>query len=187
MNRLLALAVALLTAACAAPALRTYPLDTAAPVATPPLPPNPVVIEIARITVPDALDTADIARRRGPLLDASTTGRLTSRLSLAATDLITARLAASRPDALVTDHPAGGGGPIARLLITIASLDLTDTGTAQLTADWLLIPSDPATPVGRGRLTLDVQGPVATDADVVALEARLLTQLAGAIDISGLR
>jgi hypothetical protein len=80
----------------------------------------------------------------------------------------------------VTDHPAGGGGPVDRLLITIASLDLTDTGTAQLTADWLLIPSNPTSPASRGRLSLHVQGPVATDADVVALGARLLTQLAGA-------
>jgi hypothetical protein len=35
MDRLLAVAVALLAAACAAPALRTYPLDTAAPCLTP--------------------------------------------------------------------------------------------------------------------------------------------------------
>jgi uncharacterized lipoprotein YmbA len=107
-------------------------------------------------------------------------------LSLGITDRLTARLAASRPDALVTDRLQGETASY-RVLINISRLDVTSGGVATLEADWLIAPHDPAIPTRRNRARFSATGPVTTDQQVVALEEKLLDQLAGAIDISGLR
>ena len=99
-------ATALLLASCATPPLTLYTLG-APPIAadTAPLGRRPVVIAVARVTVPDELDTEDIVVRDGSTLRRSTRGRWASRLSLGITDRLTERLAERRPDALVTDRP----------------------------------------------------------------------------------
>jgi uncharacterized lipoprotein YmbA len=186
-----ALAVVAL-AACAAPPVTLYTLGQA-PVAGPeiPLTSGAVVIDVARVTLPDDLDTQDILIRRGSTLESSHRGRWASRLSLGATDLLTARLAQSRPDALVTDEPQTGAISY-RLLIDISRLDVAadavaTQGSAVLEADWVIVPRDPAIRTRRGRVRLVVAGPIGTDQDVVALERKVLGQLAGSIDIALLR
>ena len=181
--------------ACAPPALTLYALGAAgggpvdAPV-MPPLRPGPVVIEIARVTLPDYLDTQDILLRRGSTLEASKTGRWASRLSLGATALLAARLAETRPDALVTTQ-SQSTTPTYRLLVEISRLDLeagvAPTGRATLEADWLIVPRDASIPTTRDRVRLVSAGLVGSDQDLVALETALLSRLADAIDIRRLR
>ncbi len=64
---------------------------------------------------------------------------------------------------------------------------MTAEGTATLETDWQLVPRDPAHPARRDRATVSAAGPVATDADVVALVGAVLDQLAARIDVAGLR
>jgi len=187
---LVAGALALTVVSCGAPPLTLYTL--AAPNASnpasprPPLGRKPTVIEIVRVTVPDEIDTEDILVRNGSTLRRSERGRWASRLSLGITDRLTARLAASRPDALVADRLQAETASY-RVLINISRLDVTSGGVATLEADWLIAPHDPALPTRRNRARFSATGPVATDQEIVALEEKLLDQLAGAIDISALR
>jgi uncharacterized lipoprotein YmbA len=153
------------------------------------LPPGATVIEVVRVTLPDYLDTQDLLVRRGSTLETSHTGRWASRLSLGATELLTARLARTRPDALVTDQQQTTA-PSYRLLVNISRLDVAaeaaGAGRATLEADWLIVPRDAARPTLRSRISLGAAGPVGSDPDVVALETTLLSRLADAIDITRL-
>jgi uncharacterized lipoprotein YmbA len=173
----------LLLGACAAPSLTVYTL------ATPPaalgessLGKAPVVIAVARVTIPDELDTADIVVRDGSTLRRSSLGRWGSRLSVAVTDRLTERLARRDPNALVTDRPLTET-PTLRVLVNIGRLDVSSDGVGTLDADWLVVPRDTSRPTRRDRLHVSVTGPVATDQDVVALVGVLLDRLADAIDI----
>jgi uncharacterized lipoprotein YmbA len=179
-------AAALLLASCAGPPLKLYTLNVPSSGAeTPPLGAGAVVIQIVRVTVPDELDSQDIVYRNGDVLRRSQVGRWASRLSLGITDRLTERLAAGRPDALVTDQPRADTATY-RVLINISRLDVTAAGTARLDADWTIVPRDTAKPVLRDRVGLTANGPVATDQDVVALVGGLLDRLAAAIDIGRL-
>ena len=51
----------------------------------------------------------------------------------------------------------------------------------------MIIPNDTSIPTFRGRVRLSAAGPIRTDQDIVALERRILGQLAGEIDITQLR
>jgi uncharacterized lipoprotein YmbA len=124
-------AVVVLLVGCASPPLTVYTLvvpvtgvvpATGRNVAS--LGQSPVVIAVARVSMPDELDTTDIVVRNASLLRRSQRGRWASRLSLGITDRLTARLAARRPDALVTDRPLGDA-PTYRVLINIGRLDVT--------------------------------------------------------------
>jgi len=182
------LAVAAL-ASCAAPAVTLYTLGPPAIVGPDiPLGSRATVIEVARVTLPDYLDTQEILTRRGSTLESSNHGRWASRLSLGATDLITARLAQSRPDALVTDQPETDAFSD-RVLINVSRLDAaaavgSKAGSVVLEADWMIVPRDTTIPTRRGRVRLEAAGPISTDQDVVSLERRVLSQLGGAIDIT---
>src|SRR6195952_1882598 len=93
-------------ATCGAPALTVYtlgPPEGASDAA--PLGHKPVVIAVARVTIPDELDTEDLVIRDGSVLRRSARGRWASRLSLGITDRLTNRLAARNPTVLVTDRP----------------------------------------------------------------------------------
>jgi hypothetical protein len=147
-----------------------------------PLGRKPVVIAVNRVSVPDELDTQDILVRDGNTLRRSLAGRWASRLSVGVTDRLTERLAARRPDALVTDRPLTDT-PSYRVMINIGRLDVTAAGVATLDADWLVVPADPRSPTLRDRGRFSATGPVATDQDVVTLVGAVLDQLAGAIDI----
>jgi uncharacterized protein len=180
-------ATALLLTSCASPPLSLYTLGgPAITTDARPLSGRATVIEIPRVTVPDYLDTQDILVRHGSTLERSSRGRLASRLSLGITDLLTARLAQRRPDALVTDQPQTEA-PTYRILINISRLDVAADGVATLEADWQIVPRDPAIPTRRDRAGFSVTGPVATDQDVVTLEETVLDRLANAINITGLR
>jgi uncharacterized protein len=140
-----------------------------------------VVIAIARVTIPDELDTADIVVRDGGTLRRSSVGRWATRLSLAVTDRLTDRLAARDPGALVTDRPLTET-PTVRVLVNIGRLDVSSDGVGTLDADWLVVPRDASRPARRDRLHVSVTGSVATDQDVVTLVGMLLDRLAEAID-----
>jgi uncharacterized lipoprotein YmbA len=178
-------------AACASPPVILYTLVQSAVVGPETvLGRKATVIEVERVSLPDYLDTQDILIRRGSALNASQRGRWASRLSLGATDLLTARLAQSRPNALVTDQPQIGTQAY-RILINVSRLDIAADigalqGSAVLEADWTIVSSDVAIPIVHGRVRLEADGPIQTDRDVVALEGRALSQLAAAIDITRL-
>lgn len=175
------LLLCLLLAACAAPNLTLYTLGTAPSEAPPPGRPR-AVIAVARVTIPDELDTQDIMVRDGSTLQRSSLGRWASRLSLGITDRLTERLAGRYPDVLVTDRPLTET-PAERVLVNIARLDVTTAGVATLDADWMVVPADPRRPTIRDRLHVTATGPVATDQDVVTLVGQLLDRLAGAINL----
>jgi uncharacterized lipoprotein YmbA len=176
-------AVAVLLASCGAPPLTLYTLNVpSANVDARPLGAKPVVIEIPRVTVPDELDGQDIIYRDGDILHRSSQGRWASRLSLGITARLAERLAARRPDALVTDR-AQTATPAYRLLVNIDRLDVMAAGTAMLNADWVIVPRDTAKPIRRDRTRLSATGSVSKDADVVALIGGLVDRLAQAIDV----
>ena len=177
-----ALLVLLLTG-CAAPPLTLYSLGVpAAGSAAEPLGRKPLVIAVARVSLPDELDTQDIVVRDGSTLRRSAVGRWASRLSLGVTDRLTERLAERQPRALVTDRPLTET-PSYRVLVNIGRLDVSAAGVATLDADWLVVPRDPAAPTLRDRGHFTATGPVATDQDVVTLVGGLLDQLGAAIVI----
>ncbi len=174
---------ALLLASCGSAPLTLYTLGApSGAVDSEPLGSKPTVIAVARVSVPDELDNEDIVVRDGSTLRRSHLGRWASRLSLGITDRLTERLAARRPDALVTDRPLTDT-PAYRVLINIGRLDVSAAGVATLDADWMIVPRDTARPTLRDRGHFSVTGPVATDQDVVTLVGKLVDRLAGAIDI----
>lgn len=177
---------AVLLASCAAPPLTVYTLG--APSAATEIFPtgtHPVVIAVARVTVPDELDTTDIVVRDASALRRSQQGRWSSRLSVGITERLTRQLAGRRPDALVTNRPLTET-PSYRVLVNIGRLDVTVSGGVTLDADWLIVPRDPSAPAKRDRRRLTASGPVATDQDVVTLVGRIMDELADAIDIGRL-
>src|SRR4051794_10039815 len=109
----------LVLATCGAPPLTLYTLGTPATAKdTHPLDRAPIVIAVARVTIPDELDTEDMVVRDGNTLRRSRLGRWASRLSLGITDRLTGRLAERYPRALVTDRPLTET-PSYRVLINI--------------------------------------------------------------------
>lgn len=177
----LAMLTALAVAACAARPLQIYTMSDA--VAIEPqgqLRPGAPVIEVDRLTLPDYMDTVDILLRRGSVLERSDGARWAGRLSIQATNLLTARLATRAPGALVTDEWKGPA-PDYRLMVQVTRLDVTSAGVASLNAYWQIIPRDQPLQVVRDRTQIRVTGPVATDQEVVDLETELFERLAGAI------
>jgi hypothetical protein len=172
-----------LVSSCAAPPLTLYTLG-APPIASDarPLGRHPIVIAVARVTIPDALDTEDMLVRDGNTLRRSQRGRWASRLSLGITDRLTERLAARYPRALVTDRPLTET-PSERILVNIGRLDVSAEGVATMDADWMVVPRDAAAPARRERGHFSATGPVKTDQDVVTLVGAVLDQLAGAIEV----
>jgi uncharacterized lipoprotein YmbA len=172
-----------LLVSCAAPPLTVYTLGASSAAAdAAPLAGKPVVIEVARVTVPDELDSTDIVVRDGSALVRSQHGRWANRLSVGITERLTKDLAARRRDALVTERPQPDA-PSYRILINIGRLDVMASGAVTLDADWLIVPRDPAVPTRRDRGRFTTSGPVATDQDVVTLVGSVLDKLAGAIEI----
>jgi uncharacterized protein len=178
----------------AAPPLRLYTLsqgptsnDTSmsATAVTSAPPQGAPVLEVARVTLPDYLDSRDLVIREGNSLHRSSTGRWASRLSLAATELLTTQLAARRTDAWVTDQPQSRA-PGYRLRVHVSQLDITSTGTGTLSADWEAIPLNLSGEILRGKTRFTLNGSVATDQDVARFERELFVRLAGEIDVSSL-
>jgi uncharacterized lipoprotein YmbA len=165
---------------CAGPPLTLYTLNESESPNPPTLDRSARVIEISRASLPDELDNEDILVLDGSSLRKSSHGRWASRLSLQVTDLITQRLAARYPEALVTDRRQTEP-PSMRITISITRLEVTSGGAASVVADWVMIPQDPSTPSLRFRREFGAAGSVATDHDVVMLEPEVLNRLAASM------
>ena len=179
--------MAVMLTACAAPPLKLYTLTRAPEGIDPsPLRRNATIIVVDRVHLPDYPDTQDILIRRGNVLDRSRTGRWVSRLSVSATELLTAKLAMRGPDALVTDG-VQTAVPNYEISVHVGELDVSSAGEALMDADWQIIPRTGIKHIVRGRVRITLQGSVASDEGVVGLEGRLFERLAASFDISGLR
>lgn len=177
----LAMLTAVAVSACAARPLKLYTLNDPAALGPPgQLRPGAPVIEVDRLTLPDYIDTLDILLRHGSVLERSDGARWASRLSILATNLLTARLATRAPGTLVTDQWRGAAADY-RLMVQVTRLDVTTAGVASLNAYWQIIPSNPRLQAVRDRTQIRITGPVATDQEVVDLETELFDRLAGAI------
>ncbi|EHH69655.1 PqiC family protein [Gluconobacter morbifer] len=164
---------------CASPPLRFYTLG--APAIShddSTLPANAPVIAIARVNLPDYLDTQDMIVRDGSQLERSASGRWGSRLSQGITDLITAHLAKSWPSCLVTTQSQSITTPDVRLVINITRLDLDSQGQGTLEADWAFVPRDENHPVLKNRGIFSVRGAVSSDMENADLTRNLVQQLA---------
>jgi len=176
-----ALLACTLLASCASSPLQFYTLGpTPITQPAPPLTTTTPTLALARITLPDYLDTQDIFLRDDNHLTRSPNGRWASRLSESATTLVTAQLARRWPTTFVTDQPQTRT-PTWRLQINISQLDITTTGQATLTADWTLIPQSETQPIYHNRTTLTATAPTRTDAQTATLTTTLLTSLASTI------
>jgi uncharacterized lipoprotein YmbA len=181
---ILASAIAVVLGSCAGPPLKLYTLGTGhAEAEGKAFNRSPVVIAVARVTLPDELDNDDILVRSGPSFLRSSRGRWSARLSTEVTERLTAQLAARRPDALVTSSPQGQT-PSYRIMITLSRFDVSVEGHATLAADWLIVPGDPAASPRRDRTTFTMDGSVATDQDVVLLEGRVMDRLGQSIGLT---
>ncbi|QEH96793.1 PqiC family protein [Gluconobacter thailandicus] len=179
------LAVAgLLLSGCASAPIKFYTLGAPAiATATSPLNATTSVLLVDPILLPDYLDSQDMLVRHGDLLDRSTNGRWGSRLSRGMTDLVTAKLSQIWPTVFVTSH-ASSSTPGTRLNINVTRLDIAADGQGTLEADWSFIPSDEQKPVTHHRASFTAHGPIATDAENVALTRELVEQLSAAIGAS---
>ncbi|CAI3947351.1 Intermembrane transporter PqiABC lipoprotein subunit PqiC (PqiC) (PDB:6OSX) (PUBMED:27795327) [Commensalibacter communis] len=176
-------------AGCAAPSLQYYTLTEGnpAPKSTQTFTPtnNASIIYIARVTVPDYLNTTDITTRNGTALTHSVNGRLSSILSVGATGLITNLLTDKNPNLWITDE-APVSPPAYQVRINIRRFDLqaeaNKTGTLNLEASWSIIPQNDKAPIQKQRTSFVVQGSIQTDNDIVKLEQNALTQLTNNIN-----
>jgi uncharacterized lipoprotein YmbA len=181
---ILASAISVALGSCAGPPLKLYTLGAGhAEAEGRAFDRPPVIIAVARVTLPDELDNDDILVRSGPSLLRSSRGRWSARLSTEVTERLTAQLAARRPDALVTSSPQGQT-PSYRIIITLSRFDVSVDGHATLAADWLIVPSDPAASPRRDRTTFTMNGSVATDQDVVLLLGSVMDRLGQSIDLT---
>jgi len=173
----------LLITACAGPPLRFYTLGRArATDYSLPLSRQAPAIEVDRLILPNYLDSQDILLRNDSSLEASSTGRWVTRLSLLATDLVTSRLAMRVPADLVTDQ-ARVEAPQYRIVVHVARLDIARNGHASMDADWQIIAGDRETARTEGRAQIRLTGSTATDRDVVQLETIMFERLADAIHL----
>jgi len=179
--------VLVLAGCAAAPPLNLYtlsdgslPHEGSVAAADPPPPRGAPVIEIARVSLPEYLDSRDLILRRGDLLERSNSGRWASRLSVAATDLLTTQLAMHLPAAWVTDEPPAQP-PDYRLLVHVDRLDITSSGAGIVDADWQLVPRNASGEIRR-RTHFEMTGTVGTDEAIVHFERALLDRLASEID-----
>ncbi|CAI3942301.1 Intermembrane transporter PqiABC lipoprotein subunit PqiC (PqiC) (PDB:6OSX) (PUBMED:27795327) [Commensalibacter communis] len=176
-------------AGCAAPSLQYYTLTEGNPTSksaqtfTPTN--NASTIYIARVTVPDYLNTTDITTRNGTALTHSVNGRLSSILSVGATGLITNLLTDKNPNLWITDE-APVSPPAYQVRINIRRFDLqaetNKIGTLNLEASWSIIPQNDKAPIQKQRTSFVVQGSIQTDNDIVKLEQNALTQLTNNIN-----
>ncbi|ATU71683.1 hypothetical protein SXCC_01762 [Gluconacetobacter sp. SXCC-1] len=141
------------------------------------------VIEVERTRLPDYLDSQDIMVRNGHEIERSGLGRWASRLSVGATDLITARLAQKWPDLFVTDQPQPDR-PTWRLQLNISRLDVSRDGQSALNADWAIIPQDPRAAILRNRTSIVMNGNTANNANIASVTENLLNELTSRIETS---
>lgn len=178
-----ALLLPVLLSSCAAPPVKLYTLGAPSlETKTMPIDASTPVVQVSRISVPSYLDTVDIIVRRGVYLDHSNEGRLASRFSIGATDLITARLVQRYPHLLVTNEPQIQNGKY-QLIITITRFDINEDGHATMDANWSIVPANEHMPILRSNGHFTATGPVSTDSETVSLGHALLLQLGDRIQL----
>ncbi|RFD20042.1 membrane integrity-associated transporter subunit PqiC [Komagataeibacter melaceti] len=180
---------AMMLSACSSAPVRFYTLGAPAiatgeqTVGTTQITDSTPVIEVERARMPDYLDSQDIMVRDGHEIVRSGLGRWASRLSVGATDLITARLAEKWPTIFVTDQPQPER-PTWRLQINISRLDVSRDGKAALNADWAIIPQDPQASILRSRTVIATESSAASNANVAKVSESLLNELSNRIEAS---
>lgn len=176
------LALLLLPAGCAAPALQTYVLAVPTDPAAASVEAMPAdVIELRPVLLPEPIDTRDIVRSAGPSrLLSSRNGRWASRLSVGLRQALADDLSVRLPrSAIVTRSPLQPD--FRRLSLTVARFDLDDAGTLVLDADWIVETARPPAIVVHRRAHLVAAGVATGDAAQVAAMSGLVDQLAAAI------
>lgn len=175
---------------CAAPPLQYYTLTEGGNVISQPshtfnAENNTTVIYIARVTVPDYLNTADITTRHDTVLNHSVNGRMSSILSVGATGFITNLLTDKNPNLWITNE-APVTPPNYQLMVNIRRFDLQadpdQTGKLTIEATWAIVPKDTQLPIQKQRTSFIVQGAIKTDSEIMQLEQKALTQLTDSIN-----
>ncbi|MGS0648286.1 PqiC family protein [Komagataeibacter melomenusus] len=180
---------AMVLSACSSAPVRFYTLGAPAiatgaeTASTTPITESTPVIEVERTRLPDYLDSQDIMVRNGHEIERSGLGRWASRLSVGATDLITARLAQKWPNLFVTDQPQPDR-PTWRLQLNISRLDVSRDGTSALNADWAIIPQDSRQPIQRNRTIILSSGATGSNDNIAKVTEGLLNQLSDRIEAS---
>jgi len=138
-------------AACSSgPPLRTYVLTPPLQTTPTPLPALPVGrIVIARVRVPDYLDTNDIVLRDGnDQVKASATGRWAERLSRGLTRALADDLGAHlEPEEVLSDATTAAPRQV---LVDVSALDLWPDGHCTLAATWAIVNHAPPRAVAYG-------------------------------------
>ncbi|AQU87305.1 hypothetical protein B0W47_07260 [Komagataeibacter nataicola] len=180
---------AMVLSACSSAPVRFYTLGAPAiatgaeATSTTPITDSTPVIEVERARLPDYLDSQDIMVRNGHEIERSGLGRWASRLSVGATDLITARLAQKWPNLFVTDQPQPDR-PTWRLQLNISRLDVSRDGSSALNADWAIIPQDSRQPIQRNRTIILGSGATGSNDNIAKVTEGLLNQLSDRIEAS---
>ncbi|GAN85709.1 outer membrane lipoprotein [Komagataeibacter intermedius TF2] len=180
---------AVVLSACSSAPVRFYTLGAPAVAvgaegsSTIPITDSTPVIEVERARMPDYLDSQDIMVRNGHEIERSGLGRWASRLSVGATDLITARLAQKWPNLFVTDQ-SQPDRPTWRLQLNISRLDVSRDGKSALNADWAIIPQDTRASILRNRTTIVMDGNTASNANIAKVTESLLNELSDRIEAS---
>ncbi|MFT8591185.1 MAG: PqiC family protein [Acetobacter orientalis] len=174
-----------LLSGCASPPLRLYTLGMPSDqnVQPPHLSARAQTVQIARIMLPDYLDTQDMVIRNGEEILRSPKSRWATRLSVGITDLITNEIATFHPTLLITDQPLADAATL-RIQVNVSRFDVDTDGQAVLDAYWAIMPQDPQQPLIRERAHLTANGSVASDADMAALMRKLVIMLADKVNAS---
>ncbi|WP_278368509.1 membrane integrity-associated transporter subunit PqiC [Acetobacter orientalis] len=174
-----------LLSGCASPPLRLYTLGMPSDqnVQPPHLSARAQTVQIARIMLPDYLDTQDMVIRNREEILRSPKSRWATRLSVGITDLITNEIATFHPTLLITDQPLADAATL-RIQVNVSRFDVDTDGQAVLDAYWAIMPQDPQQPLIRERAHLTANGSVASDADMAALMRKLVIMLADKVNAS---
>jgi len=178
-----------LAACSSAPPLRTYlltpPLESVVLTPVPALPTARILI--ARVLVPDYLDTTDMLVRDGSHeVQASTTGQWAERLSQGLTRALAADLGARLPSAEVVLDTSSSAQR--QVLVNVNALDLWPDGRCSLAASWAIVDHDAphATAYGSGSFDSSPMGNTGVVGDVRLVDAvsRTVAKLAAAVALS---
>lgn len=174
-----------LLSGCASPPLRLYTLGMPSDqdVQPPHLSARAQTVQIARVVLPDYLDTQDMVIRNGEEILRSPKSRWATRLSLGITDLITNEISTFHPTILITDQPLADAANL-RVQVNVSRFDIDTNGQAVLDAYWAVMPQDPHQPLIRDRAHLTATGSVGSDSDMAGLMRKLVIMLADRVNAS---
>lgn len=174
-----------LLAGCASPPLRLYTLGMPSDqnIQPPHLSARAATVQIARIVLPDYLDTQDMVIRNGEEIVRSPKSRWATRLSLGMTDLLTNEIATFHPTLLITDQPLADAANL-RVQVNVSRFDIDQSGQAVLDAYWAVMPQDPNQPLIRDRAHLTATGSVVSDSEMATLMRKLVIMLADKVNAS---